>query len=305
MRMIEVPYAARAGQSSGDGDVASRLILNPALGGAIMHFEQRGLPVLRPTPAGADDPLQTASFPLVPFANRIAGGRFDFDGREIRLAPNLGDHPHTLHGQGWRDAWTVAAVSPGRAVLTLAHAADEWPWSWTAEQVILHDERGLRTELSVRNTSDRPMPAGLGFHPAFPAPQRARLKASLDGVWLIDDQVLPVHRASMLEWAEVCGRNWTADAPVAGTTLVDHCFTGWDGRAEITAPGRPATILTASDNCGWLHIFSPPGGDFLCCEPVTHHPDPFAQPNLADTGVAVLAPGEILSAWMQISLADS
>jgi aldose 1-epimerase len=148
------------------------------------------------------------------------------------------------------------------------------------------------------------MPAGLGFHPAFPAPAGARLKAALEGVWLIDEEMLPLRHASMAEWVAASGRDWAAGAHIAGDDLVDHCFTRWDGRVEITAPGRPTTVITASPNCGWLHIYCPPGGDAFCCEPVTHRPDPFAADDLTETGVVVLAPGAVLSAWMQISLVD-
>src|SRR5215813_9076472 len=66
-----------------------RLVLAPRLGGSIREFKWRGEDVLRPASAGAgDDPFQMACFPMVPFANRVAHGRFDFDGRTVRLLPN-------------------------------------------------------------------------------------------------------------------------------------------------------------------------------------------------------------------------
>ena len=48
-----------------------------------------------------------ASFPLVPYVNRIRGGRFTFRGREVRLAPNMAGDPSPLHGQGWLSPWQV------------------------------------------------------------------------------------------------------------------------------------------------------------------------------------------------------
>ena len=53
-----------------------RLALDPALGGALLSFRKGDVDLLRPTPAGASDVLETACFPLVPYANRIADGRF-------------------------------------------------------------------------------------------------------------------------------------------------------------------------------------------------------------------------------------
>ena len=56
-----------------------------------------GVDLLRRAPDGADDPLAMASFPLVPYANRIAQGRFAFDGADHQLPRNFGDHPHSIH----------------------------------------------------------------------------------------------------------------------------------------------------------------------------------------------------------------
>lgn len=93
----------------------ARLVLAPEVGGAIAAFTVAGRDVLRPMAAGASDALFTASFPLVPFCNRIPHGRFTFQGREVVLPPNLGDHPHALHGQGWRAAWTVEKAEGNEA----------------------------------------------------------------------------------------------------------------------------------------------------------------------------------------------
>ena len=138
------------------------------------------------------------------------------------------------------------------------------------------------------------MPAGLGFHPYFPAAPGQRLTAQVEGVWLSDEDRLPVrHHPGAWRGA------WAEGDAVAGHGLIDHCHTGWAGRVELTAPGRPATLLAASANCRWLHLYIPPDEAFLCIEPVTHMPDPFAGPA---RGLVTLGPGEALSAWMEIAV---
>ncbi|HEY0822292.1 MAG TPA: aldose 1-epimerase, partial [Ramlibacter sp.] len=73
-----------------------RVVLAPQCGGSIAGFSRhwregrrvRELHWLRPaTAAGlvARNPLAMASFPLVPFCNRIRNGRAQFEGREIRF----------------------------------------------------------------------------------------------------------------------------------------------------------------------------------------------------------------------------
>jgi aldose 1-epimerase len=75
--------------------------IRPELGGAVLGLDWRGHPVLRPTPDGSNDILETACFPLVPYANRIAGGRFAFGGHRVALPVPERFAPHALHGDGW------------------------------------------------------------------------------------------------------------------------------------------------------------------------------------------------------------
>ena len=275
----------------------AQLDLLPALGGAIGRFDWDGRAVLRPTPAGAEDVLETACFPLVPFCNRIPQGRFEFAGRTVSLAPNLGDHPHVLHGQGWRAPWRVEAAGVDQAVLVYEHPAGEWPWPYSATQIFSLDETGLRVELSVTNTGPSAMPAALGLHPYFAVRPGEQLTAAVDGVWLTDAEILPTtHQAG------VWGPDWARGASVATTDLIDHCYTGWNGRATLSAPAGLTTVITASPACRWLHVYAPPGSDFVCAEPVANRPDPFGGP---ERGVWILEPGEALSVWMAIAVAPA
>ena len=271
----------------------ARVEILPALGGSLGRFAWDGREVTRPAPAGATEVLDTGNFPLVPYCNRIPQGRFSFGGHEVTLSPNLGDHPHALHGQGWRGAWTVASASDVEAVLAFDHAPGEWPWAYRAEQRFILGEGGLRIELSVTNTGDEPMPAGLGFHPYFPAPAGERLRAGVTGVWMISDDCLPTTHVEGV-WRS----DWAAAAPTAVESLIDNCYTGWNGVATLTGADGATTTVTASPDCRWLHVYSPPGADFVCAEPVANRPDPFSG---EDSGIKVLVPGETASVWMAIA----
>jgi aldose 1-epimerase len=270
----------------------ARVEILPALGGALGRFVWDGRDVTRPTPPGATDVLDSGNFPLVPYCNRIPNGRFSFGGHEVALSPNLDGHPHALHGHGWRVAWTVESADDAHAVLSFDHAPGEWPWAYRAEQRFSLGENGLRLDLSVTNTGDQPMPAGLGFHPYFPAGDDTRLQAGVTGVWMIDQDCLPTTHVQGA-WRS----DWAAGALTAVSELIDNCYTGWDGVATLSRPGATTTI-TASPDCRWLHVYSPPGADFVCAEPVANRPDPF---NGQDSGIKVLAPGETSSVWMAIA----
>src|SRR6476646_10033351 len=173
-----------------------RLELSPSIGGAISAFEwtDRGsaTPILRKCNSPLEKVLDAACFPLVPYVNRIRGGRFTFRGREVRLQPNMAGDPSPLHGQGWLNAWQVEKAGGARAELGFRHPTGEWPWEFDARQEYALDEHGLSLRLTCRNLSDQPMPCGLGQHPYFPCGPETRLDTIVTHAWTINEQVLPV-----------------------------------------------------------------------------------------------------------------
>jgi aldose 1-epimerase len=273
-------------------NAGSHITLDAAHGGAIREFTWRDLPILRPAAAGADsDPFSMACFPLVPYANRVAQGRFCFDGREIQLRRNWDQDPHPLHGQGWRSAWTLEQTSRSTAVMCFAGGGDEWPWRYRALQQLAVLEDGLEIRLSVENQSDRDMPAMLGLHPYFPDPQAATLEARARSLWLSDAQSLPVKEVPTPP-------EWSFDPPrrVARVAL-DHCFDHWDGLAILRWPDRVLKLSTSGAQS--LHIYAPVGADFFCLEPQTAAVGALHR----GSGAARLVPGASLELSIRLSVA--
>ncbi len=139
---------------------------------------------------------------------------------------------------------------------------------------------GYRHALAITNLSDRPMPAGLGLHPYFPR-ARARLALEIDGVWENGATLIPSR------WRALVGApDWL------GRTPLDHCFTGRRGPIVIDWPSCRVTI--APDPAfTFAVVFTPPGEDYFCVEPVSHMPDAVnRRESPAATGWRWLAPGE-------------
>jgi len=281
------------------GDLA--LQLAPELGGAVCGFTYRGRDVLRPTLNGAHDPLEAAAFTLVPYANRIAKGSFQFGGRAVRIAANAPGETYPLHGQGWREPWGSRVVSNRQAVLSYAHDSDSWPWSYEVEQAFTLHDHGLRIDLTLRNTCRTPMPAGLGWHPYFLRRPGARLRACVRGAWLVDDEGIPTSHVADARFGD-----WSRGEAIERNSAIDHCLTGWSGLAELDLPSeRLSVTIAASDAMRWLHLYIPRGQDFFCVEPVSHMPDAVnrSEPH-ATTGLTVLEPGASLAAWIEIGIRE-
>lgn len=278
------------------------LALSPAIGGSIARFEysdgDRSLSILRGCASVPTHVLETGSFPLVPYVNRIRGGQFSFHGQTVRLAPNISGDPSPLHGQGWLNPWRVVAASLREATLEYEHAAGEWPWSYVAQQRYRLNESSLEIMLSCRNLSADPMPCGLGQHPYFLCSAETRIRTHVDHVWTIDEQVLPVDRIA------ATGRYDLADREVCGLGL-DHGFGGWGGSAAISDPEWPLKIEMSSPDAAYFQLYSPQSGGLFVAEPVTHANAALNAPEdqWAALGIRILLPDEEMMLSMRIDIA--
>ncbi|MDZ7588823.1 MAG: hypothetical protein U5J78_06720 [Parasphingorhabdus sp.] len=146
------------------------------------HFSRTGGSIIRWTVDGQDmmrrsnevaiastDPLQLASFPLVPYSNRIGHCRFD-QWQTMHVKLNFPPEAHAIHGIGWKRAWAARTTTANMCELTIVHAADEnWPWAFSASQRITLNHGALHMELSATNLEDKAYPLGFGHHPYFDA----------------------------------------------------------------------------------------------------------------------------------------
>jgi len=275
-----------------------RLLVYPEVGGSIGAFQLRREEavqhLMRPAATAeisSSGALAMSSFPLVPYSNRVLGGRFEFGGRLVRQSPNMLPHEHPLHGHAWRAPFRVTYLERSRLVLEYEHAPGEWPWRYSAVQSFALTDNSLSLTLSVENRSAEPMPAGLGLHPYFECNELTTLQANLPLIWRVQDFV------PMALEAVTRGSDFRRPTKVCETSL-DHCFEGWDGRAEIHWPDRGVRLRISSDTvCERAVIYTPKGASFFCFEPVSHANDAFNSASRGDrkTGLRVLAPGEKLA----------
>lgn len=271
---------------------AWRATVRPDLGGCLAGLWHDGVPVLRCTPEPALDSVRlSACYPLVPYSNRLGHRRFEWLGQAHTTQPNFPDSPHSLHGVGWLRAWTVVQAQADSLHLRYTHSPDgDWPFAFEAEQHIRLRPDAVWMDLSMLNTAGQAQPAGLGWHPYFVRREGARLDTDLATRWDKDASELPLRETP------VAGLH----APVADLDL-DHCFGGWPGVAHLGDPQMP---LSLHADVRWLVVFTPPGRDFYCVEPVSHRNDAIHSPDPAACGLVALAPGETLRAQMRLQIED-
>jgi aldose 1-epimerase len=266
-----------------------RCELLPQVGGSIGGWTVHGQEMLRKASAAsiaAFDPFGMASFPLVPYSNRIANGAFEWSGNEFTLMRNFPPEPHAIHGVGFERPWTCAARTADSALLTLHHRPDgAWPWAFEARQRITLTEKELMLDLSAVNLAPHPVPLAFGHHPYFPRPG-AQLTFSAREVWLVGGDGLPS------EPVAVSGRYDFSRGALVEDVEIDHCFTGWSGAARIEWENEPLALeVSGSASLTCTVVYSHNGAEGFCFEPVPHINNSL---NLLghEPAMPIVAPGE-------------
>lgn len=259
--------------------------LAPALGGRLTLLRHAGRDIVVPLPHDHADPLawgKGGGYPLVPFHNRIENAQLSFDGAVLSLRAHPAAAPHSLHGPAQCRPWRLAGQGAGSATLALHCAVDaDWPWSYEATQHFALGASGVTVTLALRNSSKKPMPAGLGWHPYFCAgvvTQDARFH------WPFRPDYVPT------------GLRLEGAGPQTETRYLED----WSA-ATITCDDM-SIVLTASPDLAHLVVHR--AGDYVCLEAVTHVANGFnlAARGHAHTGMRVLAPGETMTATLHIAV---
>jgi aldose 1-epimerase len=280
------------------------------VGGGVREYEVDGRPVLDPYPPDRIcDGAHGA--PLIPWPNRLADGRYAFDGHEYQVPLSEPEKHNAIHGFLRWQPWDAVEGDADRVVMgTRLYPREGYPFSLEVRTAYQLGPDGLIVTTTVENVGDRPCPYGHGQH-AYLSP----------GPGLIDDCTLQLAgRTRICTDAE--RQLPTGREPVEGTTYdfvrprplaatrIDYAFTDLvrDGA------GRAWTRLWGADGaCAELWVdetylfVETYTGDTLApdrarrglgTEPMTCAPNAFA----SGDGLIRLAPGEELTTTWGVRL---
>ena len=182
--------------------------------------------------------------------NRIADGRFEFDGREYRFPITKAAENNYHHGILKSQPFIVSkAVETDREVLIetryYSNAASDaifrdFPHAFKCKIIYRLTAEGLEQEVMFGNRSDRPMPVGVGFHTPLNIPFAGgdaadyRMRAAVGEEFELNDRNLPTGRLLPLN-----GRYAALRAPEGlQMTECDPFEAGFSVR-EIDVDGKP------------------------------------------------------------------
>lgn len=225
---------------------------------------------------------------LAPWPNRIADGRYTFDGQVQQLAINDVPHRAALHGLALYATWERVRAN-GRSVV-LRHIVRPQPGYPFAIELLARfelDDAGLHTTLTATNIGCGPAPVGLSSHLHLQTGTGSpvddwTLELPCHDVLVVDDRLLPV-RVEAVAGSEL---DFTTPRRL-GPTVVDHAFTSTDAGPS----GRSAATLRDAAGCGvqmtwtsacpWLQVYTVDSDDpglhrrGVAIEPMTCAPNAF------------------------------
>lgn len=116
---------------------------------------------------------------LAPWPNRLAEGRYEWDGEELQLPLDDLQTGSAIHGLVRWASWHAVEVEPSRVVMEhMLHPQPGYPFTLRLRIEYGLSEHGLRVRSSAENVGERAAPFGMGHHPYVLGPTD---ELSLDG----------------------------------------------------------------------------------------------------------------------------
>lgn len=246
---------------------------------------------------------------LIPFAGRIAEGRYSFYGQAFQLERNDKEGPNAIHGFVRTLPWQVVRAEAHTAVFEIGldakrYGSKGYPFSLAIRVTYFLDGQGLSCSFAVENVGAGPAPVGVGFHPYFTVGSalvdEAEAKIPAAGYVEFNDKLVPTGKI-----IPVAGSEW--DHRIfrqIGDKRFNHCYVDLardtEGMATVSlrhAGSGRAIDVTMDRSFTAIVVYT---GDAIAdaprrafaIEPMTCASDAFNHP---DWGLKRLAPNESFS----------
>lgn len=245
---------------------------------------------------------------LVPWPNRLAGGRYEFQGKTYQLALTEPAKQNAIHGLARWMNWNVETVERSRGILSLViHPQAGYPFALQVSIEYAVSPSGVSVTTTARNVGGSALPYANGFHPYLTVGSSQVDSCLLTipaGTCLpTDERGIPTGRESV-EGSRLDFRKPHEIGSLHLDTGYADLIRGEDGmaRVELREPdGSRAISLWMDRSYTYVMAFT---GDTLDdqsrrrrslgVEPMTAAPNAFQ----SGEGLCVLRPGEATtSAW--------
>ncbi|MGZ5418070.1 MAG: aldose 1-epimerase family protein [Nocardioides sp.] len=220
---------------------------------------------------------------LLPWPNRIADGRYAFEGRDLQLPLSEVARGHASHGLTRWASWRLLDQAEDAVLLGYRLMSQPgYPWSLELTARYALSAEGLTVTVTAQNLADRLAPFASGAHPYLtagePGLESWRLTVAAESALTVDDRLIPTGRVPVAGSALDFN-----DASRIGDTDLDTAYTGLvrdeDGTASVHLVGADGGVtLWMDEHHRWVQLFTGPAGtrEALAVEPMTAPPNAFS-----------------------------
>jgi galactose mutarotase-like enzyme len=276
----------------------------PGLGMLGISLRHRGEELLA-LPGGLDGYRvgKVTGLPLLaPWANRLGARRYEVEG----VAVDLDGLDLTTDGNGLpihgtmtaQPSWDVVGATRQSLTASFDFGAHpdllaSFPFPHELRIEVTVEAATLQVATTLVPTGERSVPVAFGYHPylRLPGARRADIRLRLpDRRHLeLDDRQLPTGGAHV---------EGMQDEPV-GTRTFDDLYALDDDRQLALGGGGRRLALELGEGYGYAQVFTPPGAESVCLEPMT------APVNaLVDGTCALVSPGTSFTARFSLHVED-
>ncbi|HEU5426715.1 MAG TPA: aldose 1-epimerase family protein [Actinocrinis sp.] len=264
------------------------------VGAGLRELEFLGGNEARPLVHGfaAHEPAQGGAGQLLaPWPNRVANGRYRFDGEQRQLDLSEPTRGNAIHGLVRWAAWRVEDQSAERIVLShRLYPHPGYPHILDLTATYALSDTGLEVEVTARNIGENAAPYGYAAHPYLLPGVAAQAGAADQWTLHVPAQhwVQVDERMNPVGLADVDGSGYDFRAPrQLGQSELDTAFGGLQreldgiGRVRLSEPGGGAVTLWMDRGLEWIQVFTadPLDGErhraAVAVEPMSCPPDAF------------------------------
>jgi aldose 1-epimerase len=219
-----------------------------------------GVPLVQDYGADAP-PSQASGITLVPWPNRVRGGRWTLDGAEQQLDLTEPSRGNATHGLLRNTGYRVTDRSEGAITLTApVFPQHGYPFHLDTSVRFELDPDGLTVTHGIHNAGDRSAPVGVGVHPYLRVGDTPfgdlTVTVAASTAILADDAKIPVGERPV----EETDVDLRSGRRLAGLTL-DQGYTGIaliDGRVRhrLTAPDGSGVELWGQPDFAFTQVFT-------------------------------------------------
>ncbi|ADY00685.1 Aldose 1-epimerase [Vulcanisaeta moutnovskia 768-28] len=221
-------------------------------------------------PGDPDRPTWSGMAIMIPFANRIKNGEYEFEGIKYSLPRNK--EGHAIHGLILNEEWSITYIGENSVSLEHVLKHPDYPTELTSIIKYTLVEGELDVEFIIKNTGLRSAPLVVGAHPYF----------IVSNDWMINTQgeILMCETVNKIP----TGKLIPVDLNNTERREFDDCFLV---NGDITLESHYSTIKIIRHGMPYIQIFTGVP-NAIAIEPMSGAPDAYHN----GMGLTIIKPGE-------------